>query len=139
MTRAQIVSEARRWIGTRYRHKGRSATGLDCVGLLVVVARALGVPHDDDQHYIDWPDPQRRLIAVLDCYMDVASPLSAWPGSIGLFTQDRLPGHCGIFATAHGAPHVIHAHIRRRGVVEEPYPTGEMRLVRRYQLRGVEG
>jgi hypothetical protein len=57
ITRKQIICEARKWIGTPF-HKQASLIGIgcDCVGLIIGVARALGietlnalVPSDYDQ------------------------------------------------------------------------------------------
>jgi len=62
--RSAIVAEARRWIGTPFRHQGRGVNGLDCAGLLVVVATALGIPVVDDLTYRRIPDTA-RLKAVL--------------------------------------------------------------------------
>jgi hypothetical protein len=43
----RIEREARRWIGAPYRHQGRGADGLDCVGLLIAVGKSIGaVPMD---------------------------------------------------------------------------------------------
>lgn len=41
ITPADVVASARSWVGTQYRHQGRGKTGVDCIGLLVVVAREL--------------------------------------------------------------------------------------------------
>lgn len=43
LTRDAIAAEARRWQSTPFRHGGRSAAGVDCVGFVIVVARALGI------------------------------------------------------------------------------------------------
>lgn len=43
ITPAEIVTTARRWLGTSYCHAGRSRFGLDCSGLLIVVAWELGI------------------------------------------------------------------------------------------------
>lgn len=42
--RQRVVAEAGRWIGTPYRHQGSTrGVGCDCLGLVLGVARALGV------------------------------------------------------------------------------------------------
>lgn len=43
MTGADIVAEARTWIGVPFRHQGRSRDGVDCIGLPVCVRAALGI------------------------------------------------------------------------------------------------
>lgn len=50
-SRADIVFEARKWVGVPYRHQGRSRTGVDCIGLAVVVVRDLGVMDYDIDGY----------------------------------------------------------------------------------------
>lgn len=42
-TRADIVAEARAWVGVPYLHQGRSRAGTDCGGLIGGVAVAQGV------------------------------------------------------------------------------------------------
>ena len=42
-TGAQVVSEARTWVGVPFLHQGRTRNGVDCWGLPVVVLRALNV------------------------------------------------------------------------------------------------
>ena len=42
MTPADVVAEARSWLGVPYLHQGRTRAGIDCVGLPIVVGRALG-------------------------------------------------------------------------------------------------
>jgi hypothetical protein len=52
-TRAAFVEEARRFLGVRWQHQGRSERGIDCVGLLVVPALELGVLRAD-QDVVDY-------------------------------------------------------------------------------------
>lgn len=42
---------ALRYLGVPFRHRGRSARGLDCVGLLAVVAQELGIDVRDQRLY----------------------------------------------------------------------------------------
>lgn len=144
MRRAEIVAEARGWLRTPFRPKGRSRAGLDCLGLLVLVADAFAVPHHDEQHYTDWPDPQRRMLAVFDRYMGRLPPGEpCWDGTVAVMSTYRtLPGHVGFFSTKHGVRHLIHASMAVRRVCEEEFCTdvrrGGMRLVARYGFPGLE-
>jgi hypothetical protein len=43
-TRAQVATQARAWIGTPFAHQHRArGVGVDCVGLVIGVARELGL------------------------------------------------------------------------------------------------
>jgi hypothetical protein len=42
---------ALRYLGTPFRHRGRTVSGLDCVGLVVLVARELGLEVQDLKLY----------------------------------------------------------------------------------------
>lgn len=48
-----VIREARKWIGTRYRLGGASRRGIDCSGLTMLVYREFDVklPHWDDKQY----------------------------------------------------------------------------------------
>jgi hypothetical protein len=138
-----VVAEARSWLGVSYRQKGRTGNGLDCIGLIVVVGQTLGVEHIDEQHYTDWPDPERRMIYTLDRYLNRTSADEPWDGTIGVFAQNGLPGHLGFFTTKHGVRHLVHAAMAHRRVLEEPYDndpvTRKYRLIVRYRFPGLEG
>lgn len=51
MTGADVVAEARRWDKTRWAHQGRSTHGVDCVGLVIMVGRSLGLLDFDTRDY----------------------------------------------------------------------------------------
>jgi hypothetical protein len=139
MLRAEVVAEARRWLGTPFRPKGRSHRGLDCIGLVVVVGTAFDVPHEDQQHYTDWPDPERRLLTELGRFLEPQPLDQSWEGAIGVFTQDRLPGHVGIFSLQHGVRHMIHARMATRRVLEEAFDphSREYRLLALFGFPGL--
>ena len=40
-TSDEVVREARTWVGVPFRHQGRSRSGVDCGGIIVVVLREL--------------------------------------------------------------------------------------------------
>ena len=70
--REQIVSVARAAVGTPWHHQGRVAgLGLDCIGLLVHVARELdlegaGYAKTNYAHFPDQARVQRELAEYLD-------------------------------------------------------------------------
>jgi NlpC/P60 family putative phage cell wall peptidase len=114
-TPASVVAEARRWIGTPFRHAS-SARGLgcDCLGLVLGIRRALW-PHDawDAPPYAaDWAEAARSERLAEACGRRL-SPAGAEPGPgvIVLFRwrEGRPASHLAI---ASSAAAIIHAHAR---------------------------
>jgi cell wall-associated NlpC family hydrolase len=141
MTRDEVVAEARKWLGVRYRHKGRSERGLDCLGLLVMVGRAFDIPHTDATDYSGWPRGDLLILQTLDRFLVRQPPSAALPGCIGVFAERRLPGHVGVFSVRHGAIHVIHASLPPPSrVIEAPWQVisrRELHLIAHYALPGM--
>lgn len=107
--RSAIIAEAESWIGTPFRHQGRAkGVGVDCVGLPVAVAQALGLlPGDyDTGPYGRQPNPRELLsrAAAVGRRVDIAD---AGPGDVLLLAlpPDRVPMHFGILDYAGGLIH----------------------------------
>lgn len=114
IARSQIVAAARSLIGTPFHHQGRVAGkdgGIDCIGLLVCVARILGVPHEDIVNYAWATEPGQRLLEELRRHLTSGSTKVS-DGSVLVFwiqTYGR-PTHIGIRTTlADGRPGIVHA------------------------------
>lgn len=125
LEREDIITEARRWVGTPWRHQGRSRAGVDCVGLVVLVARTLGLKPEDVTGYARRQDG-RALLRHLHKQLDQQSVTDWKNGNIGVFKESAFPIHVGFLSDRDGVPTVIHAHARRRQVIEEalnPYGT----------------
>lgn len=129
-----IAVEARRWLGTRFRHQGRvmktasHAGGVDCLGLLIGVAKALnlhGVDREtgaqvrlaelDSLNYGHRPDGE-NLRRTLERYLNVVD--GEWlEGDILLCNLDGNPQHLAIVGSK--TPYtIIHAYAGARCVVE---------------------
>lgn len=125
LEREDIIAEARRWIGTPWRHQGRSRSGVDCVGLVVLVARNVGLEPEDVTGYARRQDG-RALLRHLHKQLEIRSTTNWKIGNIGVFKESAFPIHVGFLSSREGVPTVIHAHARRRQVIEEallPYGT----------------
>jgi cell wall-associated NlpC family hydrolase len=122
MTRDQIVSEARLWLGTRWRHQGRAPDALDCIGLVLAVADAFDVRYKDESGYAREP-ANDRFIAALRRWFPPAPPGNLI-GTIGCFRQAHFPCHVGIFSTKWGVTHLINARADAHKVIEEPWVPG---------------
>ena len=117
---AAAVPQARAWLGTPWVHQARlPGVGVDCVGLLIGISRALGVVPQgfDVTGYARQPDGHalmRHLRGLLD-YVPLAD---LRPGDFLCVAFDQHPQHVGVVGDyVHGGPSIIHA-INGRGVVE---------------------
>ncbi|MDF2097320.1 C40 family peptidase [Aquibaculum arenosum] len=116
---AAIVAEARGWIGVRYRHQGRlKASGVDCVGLAVGVARELGLAVADRLDYPRRPDPETLRAGLAEQLLEI-DPAAALPGDLLRLAPGGKATHVGICSRlADGRPGLIHAYAPCRRVVE---------------------
>lgn len=136
VTRRDIVEAARAWLGTPWRHQGRNEHGLDCIGLLVVVYRSLGLMSYDSTAYSRDPDAAKFLQHFTLAGGIRINAADALDGDALVFRQTKFPVHGGICSTMHARRSVIHAHIMRRRVVEE-IVLPEAPLLAAYRLPGV--
>ena len=119
---ARIVSVARQWIGTPYRHQGaRKGVGCDCLGLLRGVwAEITGCDLPDPGPYSpDWAEragTDRLLFAARALCGEAVELAEARPGDIVLFRWRAAMAakHAGILS---GPDHFIHAY-EAAGVIE---------------------
>jgi len=118
-----LIAEARRWLGTPFRHQGRTGDGLDCVGLLVVIARGLDLPHHDVTGYTRRAEGMGFLDHFHAHLVEIA-PGIARAGDVLVFVETAYPCHTGLMSSHRGAAHLIHAHALRGRVIEEPFAGG---------------
>jgi cell wall-associated NlpC family hydrolase len=120
ITSEMIVTEARGWLGVPWRHQGRTRSGIDCVGLVVCVARALDLSDYDSTGYSRRAQGQ-AFVEHFRSNMDSVAIPDARPGDVLVFADQAYPCHCGFLTERLGHPHLLHAHATRRQVIEEPY------------------
>lgn len=126
----RVLEIARSYLGVRYAHLGRDRNGLDCVGLIVVVARELGVEFDDFLGY----GRQSKDASMLTHFERVADRVLVSDAAIGdilLLSERRWPGHCGFL----GPGTLVHSSITRRRVVEEPLSSVPGSVVGAFRVR----
>lgn len=129
IARATVVATARGWLGTPWRHQGRNEHGLDCVGLLAVVCRELGISDYDVDGYARSPDTTRFLGHLKAGGAIPIRMAAAGEADIMAFKDQCFPCHVGILSIKSTVLHVIHAHATRRMVIEEPL-IGDLRTAR---------
>ena len=119
MSTAAFVAVARGYVGVPWRHLGRSRTGVDCIGLVLLAAREVSVVLPDPAPYAREPQGTRLLEGILGHAPRVAE---ASPGDVLLFRLGLYGGHVGIASVhpAWGVPACLHAYAPRRQVVEQP-------------------
>lgn len=124
--RADVIAEARKWIGTPFHHQAcKLGEGADCGQLVVGVGVALGLmpmPGPEWRQYGRKPNP-RKMRAQLETFLD---PLPAdhvprvgdimWIG-----WRPNLPMHLGFYTDLYGSG-VLHAFSSAGRVVETSFP-----------------
>ncbi len=117
MRRAQLLEEARRWLGTPYRHQGsRRGVGCDCLGLLRGIWRAIygDEPEAVPAYSPDWAEARSDdpLLAAARRHMIEIDIGQAVPGDLLVFRWRRhLPAkHLGIMAEGEMMIHAYEGH-----------------------------
>ena len=123
-TKPDIVDAALKYLGTPFRHQGRTAEGLDCVGLVVRVAMDLDLYHEDVPAYnreANGVDFVAQFAKQMDRKTPVPSPGALpgcmEPGDVLLFRDRRFTIHAGILI-ATDRLQVLHAYAPLRSVVK---------------------
>lgn len=114
MDSQKAIEAARACIGTPFHHQGRvPGVGLDCIGLVVVAARAAGINVRDQQDYSPRPDGN-KLIEAIAAHGAVKVD-AVLPADILLFRYDGQPQHVAL-ATSENS--MVHAFAPAGRVVE---------------------
>ncbi len=72
ITREQIVAEARTWLETPFHHQGRrKGIGVDCGGVPVGVAQALGLTYADSSGYSRIPSGGKFRALLLESLIPI--------------------------------------------------------------------
>lgn len=127
MTVQSVLTLARAWIGTPYRHGASTwGAGADCLGLIRGVWRALyGVEPEPVPPYTpDWSEATReeRLWVAARRHLVEIDLREARPGDVLLFRMRRSgpAKHLGVLGEdEQGRPSIVHAY-SGVGVVESP-------------------
>ena len=117
---SDIITAARTYLGVPWRHQGRGRRGLDCAGLIVRVARDLGLSDYDATGYRRHAQGQ-SFVEHFRRNMDQLPVPNMRPGDVLVFADAAYPCHAAIVAEKYGRPSIVHAHATRRKVVEELY------------------
>ena len=140
-SRAAIVAEARRWLGTPYRHQASAlGAGCDCLGLVRGVWRAVcgDEPEAPPPYTPDWSDGGDELLrdAARRWFVEIA-PAAAAPADVLLFRM------CAGAPMKHAAilvapDRIIHAYWARAVVESRLTPFWRARLTAAFSFPGVD-
>ncbi len=132
-----VVTTARGWIGTPYHHAAAvKGIGSDCTGLLIGVARELGIPVVADMTYRFGDDDLTRLEATIGEYCRQLKYTGLQDGDMLLFRGRAIFHHVAIYSKTDNT--MIHV-FPSAGVVSEHEYTEEWRklLYAAYRLKGL--
>jgi cell wall-associated NlpC family hydrolase len=110
--REKIIEAATEFVGTRFLHQGRDKAGVDCVGLLVAVGRAIGYPEIFDVEGYRRVPSADTIRETLRKNCDEIEVSEVKPGDIFLMRMGGIkPRHAAIFLgdVWHGEPAMVHA------------------------------
>jgi hypothetical protein len=135
--RMQIITEAKSWIGVKFKKGGRDRIGIDCVGLLVNIGRELGFDIQDTIEYSFHPEPA-KFVNMVYGQTDIADPNNLRIGNLLLFRQSVFPMHTGILSKDHyGRLSVINANALERKVVEQPLSAWQREIIAVRDYKGM--
>ena len=118
MTPQDLLTCARTYLGVRYRHQGRTAHGLDCVGLIIRVAHDCQLTDFDLTGYGRHPDPtQMTTLLATHLHKQPGGYAGAAPADILLLADGPYPCHLALVGDAGDPFSFIHAWLPARKVV----------------------
>lgn len=139
-SRARVVAEARRWLGTPYCHQASAlGAGADCLGLVRGVRRALtgAEPAGIPAYGPDWGETRGNepLWQAMILHLPSAAPGPVRCGQVLLMRMrpGRMAKHLGIVTATDPVALLVHAY-GGHGVVESPLGPWLRRAVARFEL-----
>lgn len=143
LTAEKIVSQARLWVGTRFRHQGRRRAvegdrgGVDCIGLVIGVGRELGLEVFDMRNYGRDPDLEGQLLKE-HCDQNLLRFPYLVPGTLVLMHFGGFPRHMGIIGDYKGGGlSLIHSFVESGRCVEHRLDDRwKSQIIERYRFRG---
>lgn len=121
----QLVEAAREYVGVKWKHRGRSKAGIDCVGLIALAGKSCGL-HEftDDVSYTRQSVGQDLLAPFRQHAVEVRlgpdTSLYDLHDADMLILRDKIfPQHAGIVASRDGRKTLIHSSAFYGKTVEE--------------------
>jgi cell wall-associated NlpC family hydrolase len=141
IARREVVEAARELVGLPYRHQGHTRRGLDCIGLIIVVAQKFGFDTSIPRGYSAQPQGRQVLVGADRTLWKPEDQQRILPGDIAVFwgLSATEPQHFTIIGHGSTGLTVIHAYSKFMKVVEQGWnPIWQKRYHSRYVLPGTE-
>jgi len=139
-TPAEIVAEAREWIGTRWDHQQRlKGVGTDCAGMVIGIAHVLLGFDAAIEAYNRAPGINNSLLRLCTVHMTRVRRPALGRVAVMRFEGEKLSHHLGVFGDyPFGGLSLIHAYAQSRKVVEHRFDEAwSARVVAVFVLPGV--
>jgi hypothetical protein len=139
-TVAELIDTARSYTGVRWRHQGRTRSGIDCAGLLIRTAHDLGLSEFDISGYPTSPNGTMTGLLEANCVRQPAGTEPA-PGMVAEIRFQREPQHIALVVPYHlGGVALLHAmsHFPRRVAEHRLDDKWRQSIVALYCLPGVD-
>lgn len=117
--RQDIINEALKWKDVPWKHQGRTRSGIDCAGLIVLVGNTLNLINYDYMSYTRHTN-QDKFLQHFRMVLKEKPLHQRLPGDVLLFRDGVQSCHSAIYAPIFNGPGIIHAYAGRRKVVHEP-------------------
>jgi cell wall-associated NlpC family hydrolase len=136
MLRSEISAAALAMVGTPFHAQGRlPGVGLDCIGVVVCVARQLGIPHSDLTAYP--MRPNGMLQPLLDAQL-VRVRREPQEGDVLLMSFEGEPHHVAVMINGGRIVHSYNAKGVRKCVVQSYTDHWRSKVRAVYEFPGVE-
>jgi cell wall-associated NlpC family hydrolase len=108
-----LITEARSWVGVPFIHQGRSRSGVDCIGLIIVSLQRVGCLQKGFEitNYARLPSSDQLMTRVQSYCTPLEQPK---PGAMLAIRWNKDVSHVGIFT----GENLIHAYQSRKQVIE---------------------
>ncbi|MCP9495880.1 MAG: hypothetical protein MSG64_15635 [Pyrinomonadaceae bacterium MAG19_C2-C3] len=132
--------EARTLLGAPYAHQGRSMVGIDCIGVVIVVAHRLEYTDFDYTLYAREPEGE-VLLRLMREFLDEIEVGDLQEGDVPLirFPRRQEAQHTGIVAQGVYELNLIHAYAGKnfQRVIEQPLRAWDKHITHAFRFRGV--
>lgn len=130
--RQKIINEARSWIGSPFRHQGRSKQGVDCAGLIYVVYKnTVGLEPDKDFTFYQEKPSSIFVFRAIRSYATRIKECDAGPADVIIISFNNSATHLGIMTDIG----IIHSDAIVGRVIEQESLSG--RIVAYFRMKGV--